>query len=443
MSDKKRENQITEGKLIKAFVMFMLPIIASGLLQYSYSFADGVILGNAVAEEALGSVSSVSAILDLFLLLQLGLSGGCSICVSHLVGAKKDSELDKLIGEMLRIIVAISIVMAIIGIALARPILIVLHTPDSLINGAQIYLIIVFAGMPCMALYNLQSGILRGMGDSKKPLSAIALSSGINIALDLVFVVILKLSIAGAAIATITAEAMSAIYLYKKLKAKRRELIIDDNVVCESQFGECLRLGSPQMVESLVTSGGNVLLQSVINMMGPLVVIGVTVAFKVDSIVYIPLLSIGISTSVFIGQNIGAGQRERISECIKTAIGICFVVAAFMCVILKLFGYQFISLFGLSGGSADISYEYIMICLPFYWIFGLQFVLNGYLQGSKHTAIASIAACIGLMARIITVYLGYKSVGAPILAWGEVVAWVGGVLITGIASVRIYKQNQC
>ena len=201
-----KQNSVTEGNLLYAFIMFLLPLMAASILQQSYTIADGLILGNAIDQNALGAVSNVSPILDLCTLIQIGIAGGCSIMISHLFGAKRYDEVSKLITDIRRITVIVSLVIAVIAFLASGLILELIHTPGALMSGASMYLRITIAGVPFMALYTLQAGILRGMGDSNRPLGGIAVSSIVNIGLDLLFVIVLHLGIAGAAIATVSAE---------------------------------------------------------------------------------------------------------------------------------------------------------------------------------------------------------------------------------------------
>ena len=423
-----KQNSVTEGNLLYAFIMFLLPLMAASILQQSYTIADGLILGNAIDQSALGAVSSVGPILDLCTLVQVGIAGGCSIMVSHLFGAKRYDEVNRLISDIRRITVIISIVIAVIAFIASGSILELVHTPASLMSGASLYLRITFAGVPFMALYTLQAGILRGMGDSSRPLGGIAVSSIVNIGLDLLFVIVLRLGIAGAAIATVSAEAMSAAYLYIKLEEKKKDMQLS-RISCKSNVKECIRLGLPQIIQSVVSSGGNVLLQNITNILGDAVVIGVAVAFKVDSILIIPLISIGIAVSVFTGQNTGAGREDRVRETVKYGIVMTVVMTAVISLALWKFGYPLFTVFGLGREAAETGFRYILLCLPFYWIFGLQFVLNGYLNGTKHTALTSGASLAGLAARIIFAYAGCSGLGADVLPLAEALSWFVAVAV--------------
>lgn len=423
-----KQNSVTEGNLLYAFIIFLLPLMAASILQQSYTIADGLILGNAIDQSALGSVSSVGPILDLCTLVQIGIAGGCSIMISHLFGAKKYGEVNKLISDIRRITVVISLVIAAIAFLASRLILELIHTPESLMEGASLYLRITFAGVPFMALYTLQAGIMRGMGDSKRPLGGIAVSSIVNIGLDLLFVVVLRYGIAGAAIATVSSEAMSAAYLYIKLEEKKRDTLLNETSV-NSNVNECIRLGMPQIIQSLVSSGGKVLLQNITNILGDAVVIGVAVAFKIDSILLIPLMSIGIAVSVFTGQNIGAGRPDRVKDTVKYGLIMTLAITVLISLVLWKFGYPLFALFGLGQEAAETGFRYILLCLPFYWIFGLQFVLNGYLNGAKHTAVTSGASLAGLAARIIFAYACCSALGSDALPLAEALSWLIAVIV--------------
>lgn len=437
----KTKYSVTDGKVLPAFIMFLLPLIASSILMQSYSVADGLILGNYINQEALGAVSSCSSIIDACTLIQMGLAGGCSILTSHLYGGRRYTELNRLIRDMGKMILLISVIVLAAVFLLAHSILRLMHTPDSLMDGATLYLRIVFMGVPFLSLYNLQGGILRGMGDSKRPLGGIAVSSAVNIGLDLLFVAALDMGIAGAAIATVAAEIMSAAYLFVRLRSRLKSMDasgdadVDADANEKANLKECINLSIPQMIESAVFSAGNVLLQNITNLLGAGVVIGVSVAFKVDAILYIPLFSIGLAVGVFTGQNIGAGKPERVRQTMKYGICVSLGFSLLISLLLWKTGLLLFGLFGLNEEVAGIGFRYLMICLPFYWIFGLRFILNGYLNGSKHTAVTSGAAIAGLAGRLILAYTCYRTIGADVLPMAEVLSWIIGVVITAAAAI--------
>ena len=443
---------ITEGRLLPSFIMFILPLIAAVWLQQSYSVADGMILGNVINQQALGATASVGAITDLCIMIQLALGSGCSILLSHLQGAKKYHESWQLIKAMRSLVTMISVFIAIAAIIFAKSILIFLHTPDSLIEDATTYMKITCIGIPFMSLYNVQAGMLRGMGDSKRPLGGIAVSSAVNIGLDILFVIILRKGIAGAAIATVSAEGMSALYLYHKLEEMRKtfeaETCYDEEnsitTKADKRVGaniqESISLGAPQMVQSAATSAGRVLLQNITNILGSAVVIGVSVAFKIDAVLMAPLMSLGAAVAVFTGQNIGASKPERVRDTVKLGAAAAMLLSVALTVVLWLFGYQMISIFGLGKDAVDIGYRYLLICIPFYWLFGIQFVLSGYLNGNKKTIATSIASIAGLAARIAFAYLFYKHFSSDVLPIAEVLSWLIAVIVD-VGAIYMLKRK--
>lgn len=437
---KQNKYSITDGKILPAFIMFMLPLMATSLMMQSYVIADGLILGNAINENALGSVNTVGSINDICTVLQIALAGGCSICVSHLYGAKNYNDLDKLIIDIYKIIIVISVAIALIAFAGARWILELINTPDNLMDGAILYLRVIALGLPFTSLYALQSGVLRGMGDSKKPLGGITVSSCVNIGLDLLFVVVFKFGIAGAAIATVTANILSAVYLHIKLQQKRKTYQLSDEYVAQSKVEECMKLSAPQVAQSLATSLGKVMLQNITNLLGASVVIGVTVAFKVDGMLVIPLMCMSQAISVFAGQNTGAGNQDRVKESLKLSILLSLAFSALLTFVLWKWGYYLFGFFGLGAESAAYGYRYITVCLPFYWLFGLQFVFNGYLNGCKHTTLASVSSIAGLAARVGLAYISYQIIGADVLPLGESLSWLIGVVID-IAAIYYFTKR--
>ena len=438
----KKDKSVTEGNLLYAFIMFIIPLMGASLLQQSYAIADGLILGNAISQEALGSVSSVSPVIDMCTLIQLGISGGCSITVSHLFGAGRYGDVSRLISDIRKLLTLISAVIALAAFAAAPKLLALMHTPDDLFADALTYLRITFIGVPFMALYGLQAGILRGMGDSKRPLGGIAVSSLVNILMDLMFVVLFGMGITGAAVATVSAEAMSAAYLFKKLEDRRNQFKSEETSTGKENLRECIRLGTPQIIQSVASSGGKVLLQNITNILGGSVVIGVAVAFKIDSILLIPLMSIGIAVSVFTGQNIGSGSPERVRGSVTYGIILSVCVTAIASLILWFFGLPLFGLFGLGKEAAETGFRYIVLCLPFYWIFGMQFVIGGYLNGSKHTALTSAAAIAGLAGRVLFAYVGASHFSADVLPLAEALSWTIAVLVDLSGLMIIKRRNR-
>lgn len=457
-----RNNPITEGPVLSSFITFALPLMLTSLMMQSYTIVDGLILGNYVNEEALGAVSSISSITDLMGLIQIGLSGGCSICISHLAGAGEYPRMSQVIRQMRTLVLAISLLVLGVGVLGTDIILSITHTPAEIYDGAKIYLQIVCIGIPFSSLYQLQSGVMRGMGDSKRPLGAITVSTVTNIGLDLLFVGFFSMGILGAAFATVLSQVFSCIYLFIKMQKKLQAAMIlgGENVSASepqheqfigetplprasgrfSDMKEIVQLGIPQMLQSSFNSIGKIILQSLTNSFGAFAVIGVAASYKIDSILIIPMIGISMSISVFTGQNMGAGKPARARQSFRIAIRISLAISAVMTVVLLLFNTPLLGLFGLSHASLRMGHYYILICLPGYFLFGLQFVFNGFLQGTKNTRLSSGISILALACRILFAHALAGALGAYVLPAAELLSWVVGGTFSGMACLRTLRN---
>lgn len=293
--------------MLPSFINFAFPLMLTSLMMQSYTIADGLILGNLVNERALGAVNSISPIIDLLGLIQIGLSGGCSICISHLTGSGEHRRMHQVILQMRTVVVGISLLALLLGVLGADAVLSLTHTPPEIYDGAKAYLQLVCIGIPFSSIYQLQSGIMRGMGDSKRPLGAITISTFTNIGLDLLLVGFFTLGIIGAAVATVASQIFSCVYLYFKLKKRLQaegseyfsgsfslrsqvDILLHSFSRSEkaSDIHEIVNLGIPQMLQSSFTSIGKIILQSLTNSFGAFAVIGVAASYKIDSILIIP-----------------------------------------------------------------------------------------------------------------------------------------------------------
>lgn len=447
--------------MLPSFVAFALPLMLTSLMMQSYTIVDGLILGNFVNEEALGAVNSISSITDLMGLVQIGLSGGCSICISHLVGSGDYRRTSRVIRQMRILVLGISLTALGIGALGADWILAITHTPDEIYAGAKTYLQVVCIGIPFSSLYQLQSGIMRGMGDSKRPLGAITISTFTNIGMDLFFVGALSMEILGAAFATVLAQAFSCAYLVLKMQKKLHAAEtgayssesadssasistvsasgINTPISRFSDVEEIIRLGIPQMLQSSFTSIGKIILQSLTNSFGAFAVIGVAASYKIDSILIIPMIGISMSISVFTGQNMGAEKPARARQSFRIAIRLSLAISAVMTLVLLLFNRPLLGLFGLSPASLRMGHYYILICLPGYFLFGLQFVFNGFLQGTKNTRLSSGISILALACRILFAYAFAGAMGVYVLPAAELLSWIVGGTLSGMACVHTLR----
>lgn len=419
------KNDLTRGSVFTALLKFSVPLIISGLLQQLYNIADSIIVGNFVGESALAATGASAPIINVFIFMLSGLVSGCTILVSHAYGAGNKDKINSIATSFTYFIAAASLIVTVVGLVIQRPILQLLNTPQELMQGASTYLLIIFLGVPFMAFYNLAGAILRGCGNSRAPLVAIVIASVINVGLDLLFVCVFAMGIAGAAIATVIAQVFSAIYLFYYLKKDTSVFTfsLSRKSLDKPTLKEGLRLSFPRVIQSCVSSMGSFLLQNVMNSFGMATIAAISTAYKIDSLAILPILNLSVAISVFAGQNIGSGNKQRAQECLHKGLILTCGISAIITAIFVTCGFYFIKLFGVSDAVATLGQRFFYFAAAFYPVFGLSEGISGFLQGSKDVNFVAKANISGLCLRLVLSYALYKSVGGDIIAISEISAW--------------------
>lgn len=424
-------NNITEGNVFKALLYFTIPLIISGFLQQLYSIADSVIVGNFINEGALAAVGVSGPVSNIFIYVVIGLVSGYTILISQYYGAKDYDKVLKLTSTFFIFVTLFSCILAVLGYCFKSSILILLDTPDEIIQPSVNYLSIIFIGIPFVVLYNLYSSLLRGIGNSKIPLYSIILSSIVNIILDLVFINIFRWGIRGAAVATVIAQVISSVYLY--LYVNKHYSMFKVSLKAGSMdiplFLESLKLSVPRVIQSAIGSLGALLLQNIMNSFGLDVVTAITTAYKIDTLTILPIINISIAISIFVGQNVGAGNSDRAMEGLNKGIVIILILAVVVTTVVVTSGFHLMKLFGVSDEVAQIGQNFFYICGVFYPIFGLQNAYSSFLQGNKDVAFTSAVNIMSLGIRIVLSYALASLTGYRIVAVAEMCSWVFGALI--------------
>lgn len=346
---------MTEGNPTKVIAKFAFPLLIGNLAQQLYSTVDSVVVGKYCSVEANGynGVDALSAvgvsmpIINLLIVLFIAISTGAGILVAQYFGAKDKERLSVCVGSSITLVVITSLAITAIGLPVSRPLLSLINTPDKYFELAAAYLQIIFLGMLGSGLYNIISGILRGLGDSFYPLIFLLTSAGLNIVLDIVFVASLGMGVHGVALATIIAQGISGILcLIRLLCMKDTVNLSKQNLIPKSDVCfKTLKLGLPSGVTQGILSLAMVMVQSLTNLMGDFVPAVNTAIMRVDGFAVLPAFTFGLAVSTYIGQNLGAGKRERLKSgersALMLALGFSFVIVA----ALVLLGKQFIAFF--------------------------------------------------------------------------------------------------
>lgn len=402
MMEKKYVCDMTEGNTTGLLLRFALPMLVGNIFQQFYNMADSVIVGKFVGSDALGAVGSVGSLNFMFFSLCMGLGAGLGVLISQYFGAGQEDYVKKIIANAIYITVAAGILMSLCGVLFAEPILRLMNTPKKNFADALIYMRIVCGATVVVAGYNMISAILRALGDSKTPLLFLAAASGLNIALDLIFVLVFQMGTAGAAWATVIAQVAAMVgsiwFGMKKnpyLKLEKRHFCFEKGILKDS-----LRLGLPIAAQNAMIAFSCVALQSVVNRYGAVVMAAYTATSRVEQLVQQPFGSLGTAVSTFAGQNIGAGRYDRVSAGCKVSAGIVVIFSLIMVAVMFLFGNGIVRLFVNESEVVSIGAKGLQITSLMYIGLGLIYVTRGILNGAGDAAFAMANGVTEVIGRV-------------------------------------------
>ncbi|MEE0955216.1 MAG: MATE family efflux transporter [Eubacterium sp.] len=377
-------NKIITGTIWKQLLLFFFPLLFGTFFQMLYNTADSVIVGRFVGVGALSAIGGAAAqIVALVVGAFLGLCSGATVVIAQYYGAGKKSSVETAVHTAVAMSLGLGMILAITGAILARPMLVLMDTPYESLEDSVIYLIIYFIGMPVNLLYNMGAAILRAIGDSKRPLYYLIVSTLTNIVLDLLFVAGFKMGVAGAAIATVLCQAVSAILvLVCLLKADDcYRLDIRKIRINWSCLRQILWIGIPSMIQSMAYSISNVILQVVVNGFGTYYVAAWAVCSKGDQVFWMMSNSFGIAVTTFISQNYGAGLFERVRKCLRQSILIDLVMTSVTQVCLYLSAPFITNLFTTNHAVAGLGVYMMRFFIPTYLLFLCIEVFAAVLRG--------------------------------------------------------------
>lgn len=376
---------MTSGSPAKLIFGFAIPMFLGLLFQQFYSMVDTLIVGKFLGVNPLAGVGSTSSLNFMVLGFCMGVCNGFAIPVAQMFGAKEEHRLRRYVTNGAWLCIVFSIVMTLVVVAVCRPVLVLMQTPEEIFEYAYVYIVIVFWGIPCTFLYNILAAIIRSLGDSKTPVIFLAISSGINIVLDLVFVLVFDMGVEGPAIATVLAQGVSGIiclwYMYRKfpvLHTSREEWRPEF-----SYMGKLCYIGIPMGLQYSVTAIGTLVLQAAVNGLGAAVVAGVTAGQKINAFIQCPLEALGQTMAPYAGQNMGAEKYDRIGKGLKSAVGMGFAVSVLCFVLAIFFGKQLAMLFVDASETTIISYSYqfLLYCTGGYCLLTLVNTVRFTIQG--------------------------------------------------------------
>lgn len=393
---------MTKGSPFKLLLSFSIPLLIGSLFQQFYTMADSIIVGKFVGADALASIGACSSVIYLLFSLFLGLSAGIGIVISQYFGAGDGSTVRKGIACSVYILLAASILLTLIGLTLARPILTFLGTPEEIMQDAAVYFQITSGGIVAVAFYNGISSILRALGDSRTPLIFLALAALLNVGLDLLFVTVFHMGVAGAALATAIAQFSSACAcLVFSLKTnpyfhiKKEEFRPDTGLI-----RRMMHIGLPLALQNAMIAFSCVMLQSVINSFGTMIMAVFTATNRIENLVNQIYIAANTALSNYTAQNLGAGNTDRVRAGTRCCIQITVGFSLLMVLVMYLCGHMFMGWFVTDRQVIETGAQALKLISLFFVFWGLLYVFRGILNGAGNAGFALVSGILEVVGRM-------------------------------------------
>ncbi len=436
MSEEKKEmkkssspaKDLTVGSPMKLILGFAFPMFLGLLFQQFYSLVDTMIVGKYLGVDPFAGVGSTGSLNFIVIGFCMGLCSGFSVPISQSFGAKDFPLLRKMVTNSVWLCTFFSVVITTLMLLFCRPVLTWMNTPENIFEYAYIYIFIIFAGIPCTILYNMTAAILRALGDSKSPIIFLAISSAINIGLDLLLIIVFRMGVEGAALATVVSQGVSGVISIIYIKKKFDILAMEkgDWKLERHLAGKLTGVGIPMGLQYSITGIGSVILQTAVNGLGSIYVASMTAGSKINIFLACPFDALGQTMAPYAGQNIGARKLDRVGKGLRAACIIGFIVSGLMVIVVKLFGGQLTMLF-LDEKDPVImqnSTQFLIIVSAFYCLLTLVNTVRFTIQGMGFSSLAIIAGVMEMIARGIAGMLLVPAFGYLGACYSSPLAWL-------------------
>lgn len=435
---------MTKGSPTKLILLFAIPLLFGNLLQQVYSMVDTLVVGRFVGYQALAAVGATVSVVQLLLGLALGISNGVSVVTAQYFGAKQENHARKSVASGMLLCGLASVIIGLAGAFLARPVYELMRTPEDIIDSAVLYTVIMFVGAPATMLYNYVASILRAFGNSKTPVIGLLIASVINIALDLLFVVVFHWDVAGVGIATVISQLVSGLlcgwYALRKLpilRFQKGDFDWDGKMVAAQ-----LKVGIPLAFQQSVLALGIVFMQAVLNTLGSLTIAAYTVVSRIDVFLYSCMSAFGTAATTYGAQNYGAGKISRIKKGVRGSCIITVSICILFTLAVNLLAPQLMQAF---LGQEEIEVigmgtQYLRIAPLFYPLLGMIFIMHSTEQGIGKAVIAMLASFVELVARPAAAYFLTAWFGFTGFCFANPAAWSSAFIMVVVSYLLIMKK---
>ena len=387
----RHDTDMTQGSISRLLFAFAVPLMLGNLFQQLYNTVDSLIVGNFVSKQALAAVGCTGPIINTLIGLFSGLAAGASVIISQYYGAKDEEKLGKAVHTTVMLTLVTCVLLTVVGVWATPYMLMLMDTPPDVIGEAELYLRIYFGGVAGLLLYNIGSGILRAVGDSTRPLYFLIFSAVMNTVLDLFFVAVLKQGIAGAAIATIISQFVSAILVMLLLMRSKEpyRLVVSQLRMHKGMLRRICNIGIPSSLQMGITAFSNIFVMGYINHFESSCMAGWTAYNKLDALAMLPMQSLSLALTTFVGQNLGAGELKRAKAGPRYGLIMGFTVMIIILVPMMIFAPQLTALFNDDKEVIEFGTLFVRLCSPFY----VAFVINQVYSGALATPKTPCSSC--------------------------------------------------
>ena len=384
---RRKDVDMTEGNITRHIISFALPLLIGNVFQQLYNTVDTWVVGNYVSNEAFSAVGTVGPIINMLIGFFMGLSSGAGVVISQYYGAKRFDEVHDTVHTAMVMTIIMGIAFTAIGLGMTPFMLRLMNTPDSVMPESTAYLTIYFSGILGLMIYNIGAGILRAVGDSQRPFYFLVVCAVMNTVLDLVFVLVFHMGVRGVALATVLAQSTSAVLVVITLMRSDSciKLRLRDLRVNFAMLGKIFRVGIPAAIQMAITSFSNIFVQSYINYFGDNCMSGWTAYAKIDQLLFLPMQSIALASTTFVGQNLGCNQVERAKKGVSRSLTIALISTVVLMIPVMTFASPVVAFFNSKTEVVEIGTMLLRWLSPFYVLCCFNQIYSGALRGAGNS----------------------------------------------------------
>ena len=445
---RKNQQNMLHGPLLGSIISYTIPIILTSVLQLLFNAADLVVVGRFCGSISVAAVGATGAITNLIVNLFIGLSVGCGVTVAHGVGSREDEVVHRTVHTAIPMALVSGVVLTAVGVLCSETFLQMMGTPENVLKLSAVYMKIYFAGITFTMVYNFAAAILRAVGDTKSPLFFLTIAGVINVVLNVIFVILFHMNVAGVALATTISQAFSAVAMVVVLmrRTDAARLSLKKMRFYKIQLQKMLRIGLPAGVQSSLFSISNVLIQSSINSFGDVLMSGNAASGNIEGFLFVSMNAFHQTAVNFIGQNVGAKQYDRVKKIVWTCLGCVAVVGLGLGTLIRTFGESLLSIY-ITDSAEAIAWGLVrleIIC-GFYFICGLMDVSTGALRGMGASVSPMIISVLGVcgirIGWVMTIFRMEQFHTPQSLYISYIFSWALTFLIQMYAFIKIYRKH--